>query len=77
MLNHPNFVRAYFAIEIAEDCLNRSAMIVETTLHMNLSHRDFDAMAFDDLVNAAKAYAQKLVLHVTIFRFISVRGDQS
>lgn len=70
---HVSFVS--FAIDITPAGA-ANIMIVETNLHLNPRHRDYNVGAVEDLVAAAQRYLKANASHVTHIRLVSSRSGE-
>ena len=72
---HPHVSFVSFAIEITAAGF-AEVMMLETDLHLNSRHPDFDGKAVTALIEAARAYLAENAIHVTQIRLTTTRSGE-
>ncbi len=73
--NNPNILSIWFTMEISQTAMV-DVMVVETDLHLNTRHPEYDGVAVDTLLSDARQFLAKSAAPGTNLRLMSIRSDQ-
>jgi hypothetical protein len=68
-ISHPNATAAYIVHE-GQFVRDRLVLVIETDLHTNPQHPQFDFQALNDLIEAGKAYVAANNRQIDDFRIV-------
>jgi hypothetical protein len=74
-LRNPHVSLVSYSLEITATGM-ADVMILETNLHLNSRHPDYDAAAVNALVRDARAYLATNASHVTHIRLTTTRSGE-
>lgn len=74
-LKHPHVTFVSYAVDISNTSMV-DVMVLETTLHLNSRHPEYDRAAVASLIEAARAYLLTNASHVTRIRLTTTRSGE-
>ena len=74
-LKHPHVSFCTYAVDISTTGMV-DVMVLETNLHLNARHPEYDAAAVTSLIQAARAYLVANASHVSHIRLTTTRSGE-
>ncbi len=76
VFRHPHVSMISFCVEIEPERVT-DVVVIETDLHLNARHPDYDGARVQQLIHTARAYLSMKSAHATHIRLISNRSAQA